>query len=301
MNKFGKFLGCFLPILVALFCQIAISFGFSIVYGIVVGLKMASLGITDMAEQEAYLAESMSSSNVILIITAIATMVTLIVGALWYRGHKPVNDFSLKEVVNGKLLLAMACLGLSLQFLISMCLNAVYPILPQNLTDQYSELIEQLLGGNIFLSLFVTVILAPLAEEFLFRGITLKKAQKIMPFMAANVLQSVLFGIYHMNWIQGVYAFVLGMILGFTAEYFHSIWASILLHAFVNGSAEILSLLPEWMTETLAGVIGVAFVGVVLLFIAAKLYPLAKKEPVILQPEENNTENELFSENSFDE
>ena len=301
MNKFGKFLGCFLPILVALFCQIAISFGFSIVYGIVVGLKMASLGITDMAEKEAYLAESMSSSNVILIITAIATMVTLIVGALWYRGHKPVNDFSLKEVVNGKLLLAMACLGLSLQFLISMCLNAVYPILPQNLTDQYSELIEQLLGGNIFLSLFVTVILAPLAEEFLFRGITLKKAQKIMPFMAANVLQSVLFGIYHMNWIQGVYAFVLGMILGFTAEYFHSIWASILLHAFVNGSAEILSLLPEWMTETLAGVIGVAFVGVVLLFIAAKLYPLAKKEPVILQPEENNPENELFSENSFDE
>ena len=213
MNKFGKFLGCFLPILVALFCQIAISFGFSIVYGIVVGLKMASLGITDMAEKEAYLAESMSSSNVILIITAIATMVTLIVGALWYRGHKPVNDFSLKEVVNGKLLLAMACLGLSLQFLISMCLNAVYPILPQNLTDQYSELIEQLLGGNIFLSLFVTVILAPLAEEFLFRGITLKKAQKIMPFMAANVLQSVLFGIYHMNWIQGVYAFVLGIIL----------------------------------------------------------------------------------------
>ena len=301
MNKFGKFLGCFLPILVALFCQIAISFGFSIVYGIVVGLKMASLGITDMAEKEAYLAESMSSSNVILIITAIATMVTLIVGALWYRGHKPVNDFSLKEVVNGKLLLAMACLGLSLQFLISMCLNAVYPILPQNLTDQYSELIEQLLGGNIFLSLFVTVILAPLAEEFLFRGITLKKAQKIMPFMAANVLQSVLFGIYHMNWIQGVYAFVLGMILGFTAEYFHSIWASILLHAFVNGSAEILSLLPEWMTETLSGVIGVAFVGVVLLFIAAKLYPKAKKEPVTVQPEENNPENALFSENSFDE
>lgn len=294
MNKVGKFFGCFLPIVVALLCQIAVSFGFSIAWGVFMAVKMASLGITDMAEQEAYLAESMSSGEVIMIITAIATLVTVIVGALWYRKHTPATDFSLKEVVNGKLVLAMACLGLSLQLLISMCLNAVYPMLPENLTEQYSELMEQLIGGNIWLSLLVTVILAPLAEELLFRGVTMKKAQKIMPFMAANALQALLFGIYHMNWIQGVYAFVLGMILGFTAEYFHSVWASILLHAFVNGSAEVLSLLPEELTETYIGVTVVAVLGIVLLFVAAKLYPKAKKEPVIEQ-------NEVFSENLFDE
>ena len=116
--------------------------------------------------------------------------------------------------------------------------------------------------------------------------------------MAANVLQAVLFGIYHLNWIQGVYAFVLGMVLGFTAEYFHSIWAAILLHAFVNGSAEVLNILPESFTDTYVGVIVLAIVGVVLLFVAAKLYPLARKEPVIPYKEE---ENEKFSENSFDE
>ena len=301
MKKTGKFLGCFLPIIVALLCQVSVSFFFSFGYGAYMAVKMAALGITDAAEQEAYLMENLYSADTLMIITAVATAGTLLIGALWYREHKPATDWKLKEVLNGKLIAAMACLGLSLQFLISMCLNAVYPILPQNLTDQYSELMEQLIGGNIWLSLLVTVILAPLAEELLFRGVTMKKAQKIMPFMAANVLQAVLFGIYHMNWIQGVYAFVLGMILGFTAEYFHSIWASILLHAFVNGSAEILSLLPEWITETAAGVVGVALVGVILLFIAAKLYPKAKKEPVAVQTEENNQENELFRENSFDE
>ena len=298
MKKVGSFLGCFLPIIVALLCQVAISFGFSLGYGVYLGVKMAMLGITDAAEQEAYFAESMGSGDVIMIITAIATAVTLLIGALWYRGYKPEHDFKLKEAVNGKLLAAMACLGLSLQFLISMCLNVVYPILPQSLTDQYSELMESLLGGNIFLSLFVTVILAPLAEEFLFRGVTMRKAQKIMPFMAANVLQAVLFGIYHMNWIQGVYAFVLGMILGFTAEYFHSIWASILLHAFVNASAEVLSHIPEAVTQTWVGVAGIAVVGVVLLFVAAKLYPVARKTPVMVTA---TKENEMFSENSFDE
>ena len=122
-----------------------------------------------------------------------------------------------------------------------------------------------------------------------------------MPFMAANVLQAVLFGIYHMNLIQGVYAFVLGMILGFTAEYFHSIWAAVLLHACVNGSAEVLTNLPDAVTETYIGVIAIAVVGVALLFVAAKLYPLAKKEPVLVTGTEEKSENELFSKNSFDE
>ena len=301
MRKTGKIIGCFLPILVALLCQISVFLCFSVGYGVYMAVKMASLGITDMAEQEAYLMEKMYSSDMIMLITVVATAGTLLIGALWYRSHKPLTDWKLKEVLNGKLLVAMACLGLSLQFLISMCLNAVYPLLPQNLTDQYNSLMESLLGGNVWLSLFATVILAPLAEELIFRGVTMKKAQKIMPFMAANVLQAVLFGIYHLNWIQGVYAFALGLILGFTAEYFHSIWASILLHAFVNGSAEVLSYLPEAFTETWIGVAGVALFGVILLFVAAKLYPGAKKEPVMITEPEKITENTLFSENSFDE
>lgn len=298
MKKVWSFLGCFAPIIVALVCQVMVSLVGSVVYGVILAARMVTLGISGAAEQEAYLLEQSTSPDALMIITAAATIVTLIVGALWYRGWKPKNELKLKEVVNPKLLAAMLCLGLSLQFLISMCLNAVYPILPQTLIEEYGSLMETLIGGNVWLSLFVTVILAPLAEELLFRGITLQKAKKIMPFMAANVLQAVLFGIYHMNWIQGVYAFVLGMILGFTAEYFHSIWASILLHAFVNGSAEVLSALPDSVTETWAGIIGIAVVGVILLFVAAKLYPKARTAPAVEAVAE---ENEKFSENSFDE
>ena len=121
-----------------------------------------------------------------------------------------------------------------------------------------------------------------------------------MPFFAANVLQALLFGIYHGNLIQGTYAFVLGLVLGFTAEYFHSVWASILLHAFVNGSAELLNLLPESITATLVGVIALAAVGVGLLFAAAKLYPGARKEP-LAAVEENKSKTAEFTENSFDE
>ena len=294
MKQTGKFLGCVLPLLVALFCQISVSLCFSIGYGAYMALKMLKLNITDSAEQAAYLVEHMYSADMIMLITAIATAGTLVIGVVWYHKHKPTEDIKFKEVISGKLIAAVACLGLSLQLLISLCLSMVYPLLPQDLTDQYNTLMESLLGGNVWLSLFVTVILAPLAEEFLFRGITLKKAQKIMPFFAANVLQAVLFGIYHMNLIQGVYAVALGLILGYTAKYFRSVWTAILLHAFVNGSAEVLSYLPEEWMESYIGIICVAFLGILLLFMAVKLYPCAKKE-------ENITENEMFSENSFDE
>lgn len=298
MKKVGKFCCCFLPILVGLLCQIVVSLGFSFAMGIYLGIKMVGLGISDAEEQAAYVAEAMSNGNVLLVITAIATLAVLIVGAVWYRAYRTATEFKLKEVVNIKLLAALGCLGVSLQLLISMCLNAVYPILPQTLTEQYSELIGSLMGGNIWLSLLATVILAPLAEELLFRGITMKMAQNIMPFLAANVLQAVLFGVYHLNWIQGAYAFVLGLILGFTARYFNSLWAAILLHAAVNGSAELLALIPESVTETIIGVAALAIVGVALLIVAAKLYPQAKKEPVSL---EEVNEIDDFSKNSFDE
>ncbi|MBO5353817.1 MAG: CPBP family intramembrane metalloprotease [Lachnospiraceae bacterium] len=301
MKKAGKFLGCFAPILAALLCQYAASFLGMIVAGVLLGIKAGLQGVTNEMEAAEYMLEQMMSADVLMIITGFATLLTLVVGALWYSVHRPATDFKLKEVMNGKLFAAMFCLGLSLQFLISMCLNALYPVLPQDMTNAYSELMETLIGGNVWLSLIVTVILAPLAEEFLFRGITLKKAQKIMPFMAANVLQAVLFGVYHMNLIQGVYAFVLGMILGYTAEYFHSIWASILLHACVNGSADILSNLPESITSTYVGIIAIAVSGVVLLFVAAKLYPKARTERPAAESEDNQEENELFRKNSFDE
>lgn len=299
MKKVGKFIGCFMPILAALGCQLFVSFVGSFIFGIVVSAQVFAQGVTDAAEAEALMLQKMADSNMLMLITAFATITTLIVGALWFKRHRPQNDLSLKTVCNVKLLASMCMMGIALQLLISMCLKAVYPMLPQTLTDQYNELMETLIGGNVWLSLFVTVILAPLAEELLFRGVTLRKAAKIMPFMAANVLQAVLFGVYHMNLIQGIYAFVLGLLLGYVAEYFHSIWASILLHAFVNGGAQLLNLLPESISQSIVGVIGLAVVGVLLLIVGAKMFPGARTESVAAEP--GIQESEKLTENLFDE
>lgn len=271
-----KLFSCFLPLFVAYGCQLIVSLiGIFVYEGIIIAKVIAS----GMSEEEAFaLVETqLLNPDFLMMVTAIATATTLLLGFLWYKRHRPSDDISLKEVSNGTLFLSLALLGIALQILVSMCLNVIYPLLPQALIEQYDALMETLLGGNVLLSLFVTVILAPLAEELLFRGVTLRKATKIMPFFLANLLQAVLFGIYHGNLIQGVYAFALGLMLGYVAEYFHSIWASILLHAFVNSSAEVLSHLPTLLTETLLGIVVISVVGVIFLIIAVKMFPKAKE------------------------
>ena len=280
----GRVFGCFWPMLAALLCQLTVTLTGSVLLGM---FSVFLPGLVEVTEDNVVT----MVVDAVLGLTAVATFVTLILGAVWYRKYRPVQNYSFRQVVNPTLLVALFSMGISLQLLVSMCLNAVFPVLPQKMTEEYSALIETLIGGNLWLSLLVTVILAPLAEELLFRGVIFEKAKSIMPFMMANIVQAVLFGIYHMNLIQGVYAFVLGMVLGFVAEYFHSIWASILLHAFVNGSAELLGLLPESLTGAIVGIV-MAVIAVVLLIVSVKLFPSARREC---------SENEKFSENSFDE
>ena len=273
----GKLFGCFLPLFFAYACQLAISVVGMFLYTTWITAKGVALGMSE-GEVVAWIETQILNPNFLMTLTAIATVSTILFGVIWYKWHRPIQDKTLKQLCNGTVLLTMLLLGIGLQILVSMCLNVIYPLLPQTLIEQYDTLMETLLGGNIVLSFVVTVVLAPLAEEFLFRGVTLRKATKIMPFFLANILQASLFGIYHGNLIQGIYAFALGLILGYVAEYFHSIWASILLHAFVNGSAELLSHLPILLTETLIGILVITIVGVVCFITSVKLFPKAKKD-----------------------
>ena len=180
-----KLFGCFLPLFVAYGCQIAVSFiGIFVYEGIIIAKVIAG----GMSEEEAFafVETQLLNPDFLMIVTAIATATTLLLGVIWYKKHRPLDDGSLREVSNGTLFLSLALMGISLQILVSMCLNVIYPLLPQALIEQYDALMETLLGGNLLLSLLVTVILAPLAEELLFRGVTLGKARKIRKILEVS-------------------------------------------------------------------------------------------------------------------
>ena len=94
--------------------------------------------------------------------------------------------------------------------------------------------------------LLYSVLLAPVCEELIFRGTTMHLARRALPFWLANTMQALLFGLFHMNWIQGIYAFALGLVLGYVCEKGGSIYYSILLHILFNLWGTVIStLLPD--------------------------------------------------------
>ena len=80
-----------------------------------------------------------------------------------------------------------------------------------------------------------TLILPPLLEETVFRGLILQYLGKTgVRFFVANIIQAVLFGVFHMNIVQGIYAFFLGLLLGYLAYRYDSILVPMAMHLFYN-------------------------------------------------------------------
>lgn len=88
----------------------------------------------------------------------------------------------------------------------------------------------------------LTVIIAPLFEEFIFRGAVMTLLKPYGGGMAIFV-SAFCFGIYHGNFQQFFYAFVLGIVLGYIAYATNSIFCTTFLHAMFNGVSGILMIL----------------------------------------------------------
>lgn len=123
-------------------------------------------------------------------------------------------------------------LGITFQILTSFLLEFILMPFP-DVASKYSNDMDALLTVTVPMILYVS-LLAPLFEEFLFRFVILRLAGKFMPFMFANVIQALLFGIYHMNLIQGIYAFILGMVIGYILKFTGRFVSCVIFHSSLN-------------------------------------------------------------------
>ncbi|MGL5438915.1 MAG: lysostaphin resistance A-like protein [Filifactoraceae bacterium] len=89
-------------------------------------------------------------------------------------------------------------------------------------------------GGDGIGLLFIAIcILAPIFEELIFRGWILKKL-RVIGTKWAIFISALLFGMYHMNIVQGIYAFGVGLVFACVTIRSGSIKNSIILHGIIN-------------------------------------------------------------------
>ena len=126
-------------------------------------------------------------------------------------------------------------LGFAVQHVISLLMAAIYAIMPSAM-DQYTEMIDSSgISQYSILWAVSTLILPPIVEEIIFRGLILQYLGRAgARFLVSNLIQAVLFGVFHMNFVQGIYTALLGFLLGWLAYRYDSILVPMVLHAIFN-------------------------------------------------------------------
>ncbi len=104
------------------------------------------------------------------------------------------------------------------------------------------------------------VVIAPIAEEILFRGYLFGKLKKIIPIWLAIIITSLVFGVFHLvnsgnsgvlGWNLAIDTFALSVILCLLRVFTDSLWASILLHMVKNGTAYYIVFISPLLLVTL--------------------------------------------------
>ena len=137
-----------------------------------------------------------------------------------------------RRKVTIKLVMLMVLLGFLVQIAASFVLTLVLDMMPSVAADYMSGL-ESLLQITPAMILRVCVIF-PVLEEIFFRGIVIGIMYRFAPFAVANVCQALVFAIYHGNIVQGVYAFLLGLFIGYVLKLTRNIVYVFVLHMSIN-------------------------------------------------------------------
>jgi hypothetical protein len=231
MKKLGYFFLSFLPFILALVAQFAAAL-FLMAMGAIFALAgLGNFGRTSGSLNSLYLNSDFNACIMVIYCLIIISCF----GAWYYRNLGGVFLPDVRTTFHPLQFVGILIMVPGIQFSTSYLIAILSAVFPSWLED-YMKLMETSgLGDNLSpMMLTYAVFIGPIAEELIFRGVTLRSFRRVFPFWLANLCQASLFGLYHMNLLQGVYAGALGLVLGFICERGGSIYLSMFLHILYN-------------------------------------------------------------------
>ncbi|WP_195972662.1 CPBP family intramembrane glutamic endopeptidase [Clostridium thermobutyricum] len=160
-----------------------------------------------------------------LIVIAIFFFILILYGKKNIFKTIKINKFFKKK--NIKLIIVMTLSGMFLGIILS-------GIVGEFITSNKFMINNVVNLKNSILGLIFMLIIAPILEEIIFRGILFNYLKKHCNVAFAIIIQAIVFGVFHGNVSQGVNAFVMGIILAIIYLYTNSLWGDILAHGLTN-------------------------------------------------------------------
>lgn len=198
------------------------------------------------------------------LLTFLSGVTTLFILWLFFKlmDRSPAKSCGMaKTDIKALLLSALAGAGSCVAVLLMM---AVVPF-PEAWMDVYNEESAVLSEGLDIFTVLATVVMAPIIEEIIFRGLIYRSLRSAMPRVVAALLTSVTFGVVHGTIIWFIYTFLLSLLLIFLLEATGSLLSCIVAHAAFN----IVGQLPLITEDTHAVTVVIIFaVGIALFAIS---------------------------------
>lgn len=148
-----------------------------------------------------------------------------------------------------------AVLGLNLLFALSGIMDN---------SELYQAVVEDQYSAVIWFGLLCYGFVTPVAEEVLFRGIIYNCLRRSMKVKAAIFISAMVFGMYHMNTVQGIYAFLIGCLIAYAYEYFGDFRIPVVIHIIANVLAYCLTYTSLAVSDLVCWPVCIVFLAVTL-------------------------------------
>jgi len=247
MNKSaGKTLGQILQLIVLV---VVAFYGAQLLVGGLIWL-LVQIGVPLGQINEA-LFQTIATAAIYVIAIAIAVAVPWLVA----KRKTTLEDIGLQRLPTWSEV-GLAPLGFVAYMFVSAIIIAVLAdILPWfDVTEAQEVGFNQLFQRYEFIVAFTTlVVIAPIAEEVLFRGFLYGKLKRVTWRWLAIILTSALFGALHGQWNVAVDTFVLSVAMCLLRDMTGSLWPAIIIHMIKNGIAYYFLFINPQILNTLGG------------------------------------------------
>ena len=189
------------------------------------------------------------------LISLFSLIIFLIVVKYCHKSIKDFLQFKKMSLIDGGY-----CIGITIAFAF---FAGSFVNLLINLFPSYKE-VSDTIAESMFnvVGILLAIILIPIFEEIFFRGIILNELRTRINLTASIIISSLIFALFHGNILQGIYTFMLGVLLSLTYTWTRSIWSNITMHIIYNFLGVIVVPLIIYYTKFL--IVGYLIIGGIL-------------------------------------
>lgn len=190
------------------------------------------------------------STKVFVYSMPVCIIITFLVYLLIFslRRKSLLQALSLNKIKLSTVLLAI---GFTICFypIIAILADILSKAFPTSSFNEIQDSFDNMFKISTFFSVLYICILGPIMEEIMTRGLIFNEMKTNTNYLIAILVQAIFFGFMHLNIVQGIYAFVLGVVYGLFRENFNSLIIVITCHIVHNSYPILLEYLPKHITS----------------------------------------------------